>query len=657
MPGAELPPIPRRSEFSGVVPADGLEQQWPASLGPWVAALFLWPVVDERSFRLVARRFSDGRGPEWTFLSSLLVHAGLVESAPTPGAYVVRTQWRPALERQLQAFGGEDATRAKLVDAWIAEPDVRLVPEIAQWARRLERWDAMEMIWLVLGERTGDRSTEALEVLRDLPLEARRARPILSWASGAADALLADNPRKEAEAVLQRLLLDSALLHADWSVRGDTDEAVSAGTFRMIGERRLPSTRPAQSLDAAWRTKLDIDAFIDARARAGQGPGRSSQAVFHAFSACLALFRLDLTGAINEARWAGILADWEPVSAIAAGVEALVLSISTDDGPARHSDPGSAADGDLGVRGMRGQGRVFEILADANQALRRLDRDDLDRCLGLVDPEAAALAGVWSMRRTLAAWRTILWDEPDDGVGSLSSELGRLPTIGGEHDEPLGRALLGNARVMRLTKLGAFGAAMQAAEALPDDLRLLPMARIHLWAGQFRQAVRLADAGPYQPGLELAERHCLTLVGAAASLLEGAGDESARRGAVREVKRLLTIESFLNVALLPKVARDALIELCRPEIDPDDPAFLRLQERLAGLNDAGSGGVGPVRLTEREAILLPLLATDDPVPEIARKLHVSVNTVRKQVVTLREKFSADTRAELVRRARAYGAIR
>jgi DNA-binding NarL/FixJ family response regulator len=44
------------------------------------------------------------------------------------------------------------------------------------------------------------------------------------------------------------------------------------------------------------------------------------------------------------------------------------------------------------------------------------------------------------------------------------------------------------------------------------------------------------------------------------------------------------------------------------------------------------------------------------VPEIARKLQVSVNTVRKQVVTLREKFQADTRAELVRRARTYGAI-
>ena len=81
-----------------------------------------------------------------------------------------------------------------------------------------------------------------------------------------------------------------------------------------------------------------------------------------------------------------------------------------------------------------------------------------------------------------------------------------------------------------------------------------------------------------------------------------------------------------------------------------------LLERLAQLNDAGDGGVRPLHLTEREVVLLPLLATDDSVPEIARRLMVSVNTVRKQVVTLREKFGADTRAELVRRARTYGAL-
>ena len=657
MTGADLPPSrSRRPDDPEQASAPSSRLTLPASLGSWVAALTLWPIIDEHDYRLVARAFGNGRFPGWTFFTSLVVHAGLVEVGPHPDTYVFRAEWLPELERELDVLGGADATRAALVEAWATEPDPNVVSEIAQWSRRLQRWDVMEQVWLLLGEHTGELSEEALVVLRDLPVEARRARPILTWASGAAGSVLADTPRKEAEGVLQRLLLDSALLHADWSVREDTDEAVSAGTFRMIGERRLPSTRVGQSLDAAWRTKQDIDAFIDARSRAGRGPGRTPQAIFRAFSARLALFRMDSSGAINEARWAMILADWDPVSVIAAGVEALATSISTEDGPAHYSEPPiGRIDDDLGVRGLRGQGQVFEILADANESVRRLDRDDVDRCLALVSPETAALAGAWSVRASLAGWRAALWGDPEAGVNALAAEISRLSVIGREQDEPLGHATLGRIRVILLTKAGAFAAALQAAEPLPEGLRLLSQARIHLWSGQYRQATRLADAGPYQPGLEMSERYRLATVRATAALLDGDSDESMRFDAIREVRRLLGVGSFVHLALLPKVARDALIDLCRSEVE-SEPHFGLLLERLAQLNDAGDGGVRPLHLTEREAVLLPLLATDESVPEIARRLMVSVNTVRKQVVTLREKFGADTRAELVRRARTYGAL-
>ena len=657
MTGADLPPSrSRRPDDPEQASAPSSRLTLPASLGSWVAALTLWPIIDEHGYRLVARAFGNGRFPGWTFFTSLVVHAGLVEVGPHPDTYVFRAEWLPELERELDVLGGADATRAALVEAWATEPDPNVVSEIAQWSRRLQRWDVMEQVWLLLGEHTGELSEEALVVLRDLPVEARRARPILTWASGAAGSVLADTPRKEAEGVLQRLLLDSALLHADWSVREDTDEAVSAGTFRMIGERRLPSTRVGQSLDAAWRTKQDIDAFIDARSRAGRGPGRTPQAIFRAFSARLALFRMDSSGAINEARWAMILADWDPVSVIAAGVEALATSISTEDGPAHYSEPPiGRIDDDLGVRGLRGQGQVFEILGDANESVRRLDRDDVDRCLALVSPETAALAGAWSVRASLAGWRAALWGDPEAGVNALSAGISRMSVIGREQDEPLGRAILGRIRVILLTKAGAFAAALRAAEPLPEGLRLLSQARIHLWSGQYRQATRLADAGPYQPGLEMSERYRLATVRATAALLDGDSDESMRFDAIREVRRLLGVGSFVHLALLPKVARDALIDLCRSEVE-SEPHFRLLLERLAQLNDAGDGGVRPLHLTEREAVLLPLLATDESVPEIARRLMVSVNTVRKQVVTLREKFGADTRAELVRRARTYGAL-
>ena len=64
-----------------------------------------------------------------------------------------------------------------------------------------------------------------------------------------------------------------------------------------------------------------------------------------------------------------------------------------------------------------------------------------------------------------------------------------------------------------------------------------------------------------------------------------------------------------------------------------------------------------MKLTERESVLLPLLAGDDSIPSLAAKLHVSVNTLRKQVAVLRDKFQASSRAELVRKAASFGALR
>ena len=132
MTGADWPPpIPRQLDAGRELEAEP-RLELPASLGSWVAALTLWPLIDEHSYRLVAESFAGGRVPGWTFFTSLVVHAGLVENGPTPDTYVLREDWRPELERELEVLGGADATRLKLVDAWTASLDPYLVSEIAQ---------------------------------------------------------------------------------------------------------------------------------------------------------------------------------------------------------------------------------------------------------------------------------------------------------------------------------------------------------------------------------------------------------------------------------------------------------------------------------------------------------------------------------------------
>ena len=441
-------------------------------------------------------------------------------------------------------------------------------------------------------------------------------------------------------------------------MREDADIAVIAGTIRFLGERRLPTTHAGQSLEAAWRTKQEIDEFIDARSRVGRGPGRRTQAIFRAFSARLALARGDIPRAQSEARWAALLSDWAPVSVLAAGVEALAVSISSDDGPARdRTQLLERVDCDLGLRGLKGTGQVFEILADGNDALRRLDRAEVDRVLAAISSEAAGMAAVWSVRVALAGFRAALWGDVPRGLKQLSADITQQSITFRQQEEPLGGAMLARARVLLLIKSGAFGAATQAAETMDGNLKLLPLARINLWAGQYEAAIRLADGGPYEAGLDQGDEYRLKLLRAAAELMDRTCDDELRAAGVGELERLLENDAFLPIALLPQPAREALLELGRSVGLGDTPAFQQLLARLRELNDAGADGIRPVQLTEREILLLPLLAGKESVPEIARKLQVSVNTVRKQVATVREKFHAETRSELIRKATAYGALR
>ncbi len=656
MPGAELPPpVPRGSQHDQGDATHELRLALPASLRGWAPALTLWLVLDKARFDLTFRCLGEGPGSDWSAFTAAATESGLVQPGPEPDTLVFRPEWVAALEAGLEGLGGRDALRAVLVDNWSPGLDPLVAPDIAFWARDLGRWEVVEEAWIGLNVHNELQTRELLEVFRDLPIEARIARPVLTWASGAAEAALIAAGHDGAETVPTAIMLDSATLHSNWSTREDSDTAVHAGTLRMLGERRQPSSRPGQALEAAWRTKEEVEAFIDARSREGRGPSRRTQALFRVMSAQLALFRAQPQDAISEARWAGLLADVEQVRVLAGGIEALAVSVSMGDAGAPDVEPGLHQITDpLGVRGMRGLGQAFSILAEGNRALRRLDRVAVEASLAGLSPQDAAFAGLWAMRAAVEGFRDGLWGDLGEGLQHLSAEIVRRSRVTREQDEPLGAAVLGRARILMLTKSGAFGAATASIEQMPEGLRLLPLARIHLWAGQFDQAIRVADAGAYDEGRGFVDRHLLLIVKAAASLLARRSDPEIRAAAIKELRHLVRTENFVPVAVLPKPARDAIIELCAPDLG-GEPNFGVMVERLSELNDS-ERGVRPLHLTERELVLMPLLATDVTVPEIARQLQVSVNTVRKQVVTLREKFGADSRAELIRKARAYGAI-
>jgi LuxR family maltose regulon positive regulatory protein len=89
----------------------------------------------------------------------------------------------------------------------------------------------------------------------------------------------------------------------------------------------------------------------------------------------------------------------------------------------------------------------------------------------------------------------------------------------------------------------------------------------------------------------------------------------------------------------------------------EDPGMLpALLEQTARMLSAAAPHQPDTLLTERELVVLRLLATRLSTPEISQELHVSVNTVRTQVRAVYRKLAVSSRTEAVTQARQLGLL-
>lgn len=475
---------------------------------------------------------------------------------------------------------------AAAIRSWLGEaPDAgarqAVLDAVQAWARSHHRWDVLDALWHALSEDAAGLTDTALAGFLDVPAEARTRHPVLTWARAMAEAAAAQPPRSPADAFLGRLAHDSAALHADWSLREDTDEAVTAGTVRMVGERWLPAS--GHPLDAAWRARGEVDTFIDERSRRGQPPGRFAHSFFRAMSGRLALLRADPRRAVEEARWAGILAEGPPVTLVARAIEILAHSLvgevhSADDAAGAASRPA-----DFRFGGLDHLAAVMFALARGRRALQSLDREGVEASLRLVGPDAAAVAGLRAPRATLLAYHSGLWGEPTEGLKRLLATLSRHPVATREQGESADGVLVGRVREFLLSRIGAFEAAAACADALPGQHRVASRARAHLWAGQAGAAVRLVGAALPSPDLLMVDRLQLLLIQGAGSALDGRVPHEVRTATEQAMRELLRTRNYLPLAVLPPPARTAVLELCSrvaEEAGYGGP-MTELQQRLA----------------------------------------------------------------------------
>lgn len=564
-------------------------------------------------------------------------------------------------DAQPEAPGLSAASARSRLDEWLAAPQSKLTLDALGWAALAEDWDALTQIWFTRARLVGlDDEPGLAEVMARLPREAREASPLLSlpWAVARAETTAPDPSTREALAI-KLLLSDAVTLHSNWQAASSTDAALAAATFWMLAQRMMPGTPQVGGLDQAWATQAEIVAYTGEQRRAGRPPRNLTAAIFRAAAAQIALARAEFDQALAESLYALAL-DPRGAKHLVGGTRKLALVLAGSPGDGEPEPP-------RGVRwehdepswfhtGLAAQDALSGTLADGLEALRRLDRDACRSTLDSVGPLPRGSAQ-WTTVAFLRGLHAALWEDAAAGLSELDAAIAWHGTASVEQHEPLGDALLRRARVALLDRLGAGEAALAGSAGLPDSWLWVARARSLMWAQDFAAAAQAADEGIFEPTTPMPDRYSLQAVRAASAALM-LPPEMAAAGVVRAVGDCLARSDYLPIGMLPAGARDALLALYASEGAtvgaPPLPAAV-----IASLDSVVRRG-GPARpavaLTQRERALLPLLGAGGTLAEIAAELQVSPSTVRTQVAVLRAKFDAESRSELVRKARDAGLV-
>ncbi|PFG15997.1 regulatory LuxR family protein [Propionicimonas paludicola] len=612
-----------------------------------------WRSVTPATFRLIRSAMGDQLPPlgwpeyrAWALGSGIAVPRGGNELEVVP---TVRAgQELDPTSRQAYRL---------LLNCWVAHPEPSFAADAVAWAIGLRAWAELSELWLGQLLPAGSwRDPEVIRLLSGLPPEARRKGPLLTiaWARARAQALGGSAGERQRQ---RDQLADATLLHARWREADGLDAMLLSASLWMNSQREVPGIDPTSALELAWDGQKEAALFLERRRAEATGFSGRAEAIFRASSAQISLARGDLERAVIEAERSAML-DPEISAAIADGVAALARELAGGRDVAAQPGRDRADLHHELPRGLSAADSRAAVLAEALRAIRTLDQEAAERAMAQLRtmPTGATL---WPVVLFAESLQAALWGDPEWALAELDDARAQHSMGSVEQLEPLGRSLLQRARVTLLERLGATATARSAARELSPEWRALAEARCLIWAGDHDAARRVADEGIFDAGTWLGDRLALRAIRVGAQLLDPAAGESIRADAVQEVIAIcLKRHSLLPVALLPVELRSRMIAtyLSRAQSAVMSPVESVLLERLRAVSPLSSSAAPPVRLTRREKLLLPLLASADAVPDIAASLHVSPNTVRTQVVNLRKKFGAASRTELVRSARNAGLL-
>ncbi|MEN0071099.1 MAG: hypothetical protein AAGC63_08825, partial [Propionicimonas sp.] len=590
----------------------------PVTDGGWLDALALGPVIGAAAVDLTCRTLGTPAAAvaQWQGRAEGLVAAGLAvgDSAPA-GTIRPAAAWRQRAEFNLTlrfGEGGPARVRNLLLDSWLRDPEPSLLEAVTAWASALDRLDVLGRVVVEL-YAVGGRASEypsVVEAFARLPTELRHRSPRLSVAAAEA-AMVLRGAEPSVQKLLWLTLRDAPSYYSRWRQLPELDDAVFSGTLWMVTQRLLPSQPPARSLEDAWQTQREVGDLIKQALDDGTPLALARVGEFHALSAYLAFCRGDLSQLAHHAEFASVFHGTFAADRFARSLRMAAASLL---GEAANEPPEPAEQRPWprlspAADALAGAGDVFASLARALRALHALDRAGFDCALDGVTAADAYNAGCWALHAYIETVGGVVWGANCETLlTELDATIARFSVRSPEAREPLGRMLLTRARASLLMSLGAVPQARDGISSLPEAWQRAPAARSWLTTGDVGQALRVASAGLFDPETWLVDRVHLLVIQAAARFLDVGADADLRRSsAVRALRLCHETDIYLTLAVMPNRVRDALFDAYEEEAGRDDslPPVRVFTDRLDHTRTA-SDGLGPIILTRREQVLLPL---------------------------------------------------
>jgi len=557
-----------------------------------------------------------------------------------------------------QMSGGVVGVRQRLIRHGLVSTPVSLLGQLALWASQNSDWASLTELWLKYPPAIwASVAPTTLAVFSAVPTAALKDYPALTQAAAVTAGLSDPSGLTFSEQAVRRIRQDGRLLHEGWRSLKSVDSAVRAGSMWMVAQRTLAGS--PNDLDEAWITHQELKVFIADQSHAGYPPAPRAQVFFHAMSAETAFLRGDLVSARSEAEEA--MAQSQPgdiAALIGAGLQALTQAFIGDvrgfEAAASWYAAHSLACGSFAAIAIP----YFEV-ARALIAIRLLDRDSAEASL-LAATAMQHRSEFWSVHAWVASLNDLTWQEADFGLARLEAAVSRNPLAVAQG------SLIDTFEIRARTELLCGAGRINQDNALLkararsklSKYHLVAEARMHLCGQDGASAVRVAEHGIHDATFALSDRAHLCTIKAAGLLANGAESQLIRE-ALHEACTLCTESAnLLPFVFLPADLRAGLLRL-HDDTEHNSGCLLskpELRVRLGHVQNNFEYSPALIRLTPREEILLPLLATPATIEAIARQLHVSVNTVRKQVVTLRVKLGESSRPRMIEKAYQLGLL-